>query len=81
MKQYRTEIVIQRSPEVVWAALIDFDSYPDWNPLVGWLKGDLAKGSKISMFIKPLDRSFKATLTSVAANQNLTWVGGVQIAS
>lgn len=28
MKQYRTEIVIQRSPEVVWAALIDFDSYP-----------------------------------------------------
>ena len=80
MKQYHTEISIAAPLAVVWAVLTDFAAYPEWNPLVGRLQGDVRTGGRIRMFIKPLDRTFKATLKRVAEAEELTWVG-VQFAA
>ena len=79
MKEYHTEITIKDSIENVWNVLTDFEAYPEWNPLVEWLKGDFVTGGNIQVFIKPLNRAFKATLQKVEKNTEFTWIG-VQIA-
>jgi uncharacterized protein YndB with AHSA1/START domain len=34
MKELRTEIEIQATPDKVWQVLTSLDKYPEWNPLV-----------------------------------------------
>ena len=75
VKEYHTEIVINAPVDRVWSVLTDFSTYPDWNPLVGWLQGDIRTDGKIKMFVKPLKRAFNATLKRVAPLEELTWVG------
>jgi len=75
MKQYHTEILLNAPVKKVWQVLTDFDRYPEWNPLVGWLKGDFRTGGSIQMFIKPLNSDFSATLKRVEVNKEFTWVG------
>jgi hypothetical protein len=75
MKEYHTSIVVNSSVEKVWETLVDFSAYPAWNPLVGWLQGDFKTGGQIRMFIKPLNRSFQATLKRVEQHKEITWVG------
>jgi hypothetical protein len=65
VKEYHTNIVIKAPVGAVWKALTNFSAYPEWNPLVGWLKGDIRANGQIQMFIKPLNRSFTATLKRV----------------
>ena len=75
MKAYHTTIVINTSAAMVWDALTDFAAYPEWNPLVAWLRGDFATGGQIQLFITPLQRAFTARLTLVQPGQAFTWLG------
>ncbi|WP_299492093.1 SRPBCC domain-containing protein [Acaryochloris sp. IP29b_bin.137] len=75
MRQYHTEIVVDAPVDRVWNVLTDFSAYPTWNPLVGWLQGDIYASGQIQMWINPLNRSFNATLTRVQENEALIWVG------
>jgi len=75
MKEYHTEIGIAAPTEQVWNALVNFSSYPNWNPLVSWLRGDFQEGGKIQMYIAPLNRSFSATLTRLEQGREFSWVG------
>jgi hypothetical protein len=79
MKKYHTEIILNASVDRVWAALTDFSAYPDWNPLVGWLRGDFRPDGQIQMFITPLNRSFNAKLKTVQKDKEFAWIG-VEIA-
>lgn len=47
MKQIETRVVINASPEQVWATLTDFQAYPDWNPFIVKLKGKPAVGTTL----------------------------------
>ena len=42
---------IAASPEQVWRVLTDFAAYPEWNPYVLQLTGDLALGATLSLTI------------------------------
>jgi hypothetical protein len=75
MKEYHTEIVIAAPTERVWDALVDFSSYPDWNPLVTWLNGEFRKDGKIQMYIAPLQQSFEATLNRLEEGRAFSWIG------
>jgi len=57
MKEYHTSILINAHLEVVWKELTNFKNYPDWNPIVGKLEGEMKVGSKISTFIVPLKKN------------------------
>jgi len=37
--EIKTEIIINATPARVWAVLVDFAHYPDWNPFVLQVKG------------------------------------------
>jgi hypothetical protein len=47
--QLRMEVLIDASPERVWAALTDFAAYPRWNPFIVAIEGELAVGSRLKV--------------------------------
>ena len=53
MTELRTEIVINAPAEKVWAALMDFNSYPKWNPFVREISGKVEVGAALNVYIKP----------------------------
>ena len=78
MKQLITEIVIRSSAESVWAELVDLEAYSEWNPFVVQASGQVVVGGKLEVRIQPPGKSamtFKPTVTKVAKNQELRWLG------
>ena len=78
MKDVRTEIIINASPERVWSILIDFPRYPEWNPFVREVKGKIAVGEKLKVYVKPENSRgmrFNATITKINPNKEFRWVG------
>jgi len=49
MKELRTEIEIQASPEKVWQILMDFDKWPEWNPFIHTVVGKPETGEKVDI--------------------------------
>ena len=45
MKEIRKETEIEAPVPDVWMVLTDFASYPEWNPFMRSIKGDLAEGA------------------------------------
>ncbi|WP_278550686.1 SRPBCC domain-containing protein [Elizabethkingia bruuniana] len=77
-KEIKTEIVIQAAPEKIWKILTDFESYPQWNPFIVSVTGDVEKGNKIVVSIKPSDGKgmiFKPTILTKIDSKELSWQG------
>ncbi|WP_375558768.1 SRPBCC family protein [Bernardetia sp. OM2101] len=75
MKQYHTKITINSTLENVWAALVDTESYPNWNPLVGKLEGKLEEGETIQTHILPLRNTYSPKIIAFVPYNQLTWKG------
>lgn len=79
MRLIETEIEIDAPPSAVWAVLIGFADYPEWNPFIREASGELAvrKLLTLRMFAgdgsKP--RTFTPTLRAVRENEELRWLG------
>ena len=63
-KAFSTSIIIRSTPQVLWAILTDAARWPDWNPTVTRVDGQVAPGAKITVYTKaspgrafPLTRS------------------------
>ena len=48
-RQIITQINIEASPEEIWQHLTDFASYPQWNPFIAAIEGDLRVGSRLTV--------------------------------
>lgn len=73
-----TEIVINATPNKVWAILTDFKNYPNWNPFITSLTGDFEVGKKIMVRITPPEAkatTFKPTITAFDVNKKISWLG------
>ncbi|MDN3674410.1 SRPBCC domain-containing protein [Flavobacterium branchiarum] len=73
-----TEIVINATPNKVWAILTDFKNYPNWNPFITLLTGDFEVGKKIMVRIAPPEAKvtiFKPTVTAFDVNKKISWLG------
>ena len=80
MKELRTEIEIAAPPERVWAALMDFPSFPEWNPFIRHIQGTPAVGSRLEVTLgasgmKPM--TFRPRVKNVLPNRELRWLGRV----
>lgn len=58
MKEYIIEVEIESPVESVWAALVDFESYSKWNPIVPAISGSFEVGNLLEhTLIKPNGKS------------------------
>jgi hypothetical protein len=77
-KQLSHEIIINSSPENVWALVTDFKSFPDWNPFIRAASGDIKVGARLKIYIQPpgsRGMTFKPVVQKVAPNHELRWLG------
>lgn len=77
-KEIKTEILIHATPEKVWSILTDFENYPNWNPFIKSIKGDVHVGNKITARIEPPEAkgmTFKPKILTLETNKELTWLG------
>jgi len=75
MKELRTEIEIQASPEKVWQVLTDLDKYPEWNPFIHHALGKATIGNTVDIDFQPDSTGLKLHCTVVKAepNKTLAW--------
>ena len=78
MKEVRTEIKINSTPEKVWKILVDFEKYYQWNPFIPWIIGKAQEGSKIEIHIDTpggKKRKYRPTITKLVQGRELRWLG------
>lgn len=75
MKDLRTEIVIQASPEKVWQILTDLDKYPEWNPFICHAIGMAEIGKTVDIDFQPNSKGLKlhCTVAQKHPNRDLSW--------
>lgn len=74
-----TSIAISASAEQVWEKLSDFGAYPDWNPMIVQLDGEVKVGSKLKFVVKQLNgklMNLAARFKLISPGKELRWVGG-----
>ncbi len=79
-KEIKTQILIQSTPEKIWNILTAIESYPNWNPFITSIKGEIEEGKKINVSIQPPNGNkinFKPTIISIKKNKELSWLGTV----
>lgn len=72
-----TEIQIDAPVEKVWEMLMDFETYPQWNPFVKSLEGDIRAGGSIN--VKLPGMTFKPIIQVVKPNKEFRWLGHLWI--
>ncbi|MFC2165219.1 SRPBCC family protein [Acidobacteriota bacterium] len=78
MKELYSVIEIDAPANKVWAILTDFSSYPDWNPFIRKIKGEIEEGQKIEAFLQPpgsKGMSFSPRILKVEPNREFRWLG------
>ena len=78
MLELRTEIEIDAPPERVWAVLIDFEKFPDWNPFIRSIRGNVQVGSRLDVLLGASGTRamrFRPTVKAVVPNRELRWLG------
>ena len=75
MKELRTEIVINASPEKVWQVLTDLDRYPEWNPFICHAIGKVKIGEPVDIDFQPDSQGLKlhCTVDRNQPNRELSW--------
>ena len=80
VRELRSQIEIEATPERVWEVLADFAAYPDWNPFIRSIEGEPARGSRLKVRIEaPGGRgmTFKPTVLEAAPGREFRWLGRV----
>jgi hypothetical protein len=77
-----TEIAIAAPPQRVWEILMDFASYPGWNPFVTSIEGQPAVGERLEIELTlPTGRTmhFKPDVVARDDERLFQWLGKVGI--
>ena len=75
MKELRTEIEIQATPEKVWQVLTDLDRYPEWNPFIHHAIGSARLGEKVDITFPSGSKDMTLHCTVIRADppRELCW--------
>ena len=73
----QSEIIIDATPEEVWAIVTDLKSYEVWHSFIYGIEGELGLDEKLKVEIEVLNKKVKirARITVLNKNKNFTWVG------
>lgn len=78
-KSVRHEITINATPEKVWQVLTNTSEYPNWNPTMQLVKGDVKVGNQVTYkFTQDANNSYEVPITvkQIIPNELLNQAGG-----
>lgn len=78
MKSIHVTTEISAPIETVWDQLSAVSQYPEWNPFITLLRGDLVEGGRLEVRIAPPGgraMTFRPTITAVEEGTRLEWLG------
>jgi hypothetical protein len=78
MKEIHTEIEIHAPAERVWRVLTDFAAYPQWNPFIRRVEGEIKVGARLQVFVQPSGgkgMTFRPTVLTANPNREFRWLG------
>jgi hypothetical protein len=67
--ELRAEIEIDAEPAQVWAVLMDFETYPDWNPFITSIDGGTSVGARLRARLQPAGGRGITMSPSVTVNE------------
>jgi hypothetical protein len=82
MKELSTEIEFDGTPEVTWTVLTDLQAYPEWNPFIEKVEGELRVGAKLDVRLQPVDErgiTMHPTVLVAEPGRELRWIGHLMI--
>lgn len=82
-KEIITEIQINATPEKVWQILTGFERYTGWNPFIVSLTGNVEKGSRIKVELRPPGKKgmvFTPQVLVFEKNTEFRWLGKLFLA-
>lgn len=81
-RSIETSTVIAAPRSHVWAILMDFASYPEWNPFIRSINGSARLGEILQVVIQPPGRqvsTFRPRVIELEPNQSFQWRGSLPI--
>jgi len=72
-KKIFTSIRINAGTEEVWKILTDFEKYPQWNPFIKSLTGEVKEGKQITVKLKGM--TFKPIVKTFINYREFKWLG------
>ncbi len=78
MRELNTETEIKALPEKIWDILMDFDKYPEWNPFIKEIEGNMEVGHRLKALIAAPGgkaMTFKPKVLKVEPNREFRWLG------
>lgn len=78
MRRLATEIEIDAPAASVWRVLTDLDRYPEWNPFITEISGELCEGGRLRVRIEPpggRTMTFRPHVTRFEPEIELRWLG------
>ncbi len=72
-----TEILLPASPEKVWAVLMDFPAYPEWNRFLKAVKGQPAPDATLEVDLQFYGKDMKKVtgkVTALVAPKYFSWI-------
>lgn len=72
-KQLTSSIQIRASKQKIWDILMDFEKYPEWNPFIKKLIGNVQVGNRIE--VKLQNMTFKPTVLILDKQKEFKWLG------
>lgn len=76
--ELETAIEIDAPAALVWSVLLDFDTYPEWNPFVLGIQGPAIPGERLRVSVRPpgsRSMTFKPRVLAVNGGRELRWLG------
>ena len=77
-KEIKTEIIINSNTSKIWTILMDFNKYPEWNPFIRRIRGDLVESGRITAELRPLGSAgmtIRPVLLNVDPRHEIRWKG------
>lgn len=79
MNQIQSEIIINAPIELIWETLLDFKSYPSWNPFISKIDGMPTLGAKLAVTIQPKDQKPMIIKTKILtiSDYHFSWISSL----
>jgi hypothetical protein len=77
-KEIKTEVLINATSDKVWTVFTNFDNYPQWNPFIKSIIGQVLVGKVIIVQLEPpgaKGMTFKPKVLTFEPNKELRWLG------